>query len=1041
MNRSTITKLGRFILIIILDLAAVGALLLMLSSANHFQVATQIGGWTLVIGAGWLLWQRRMNNSWRYIVATAMTLATLLQLTRPAPYLPVAPVARAATIEVTTLVDNATLDGACSLREAIQAANTNLLVIDCLVAGTPGVDTITFDPSLDINETIILSGSLQINESLTIQGNSGGPKIDGDNLDRIFLVTAGNMTIQNLTIQNGATDSDGGGILDQGSGKLTLQDTVVTNNQANRGGGLAKTGNGQVLIDASTIKNNNSNGNGAGFFHSSSQLVTIQNGSIIQDNEVTSEGSGGGIAAIGGGEVKVNGSTIQNNTAIGNGGGISRQGSGKLTVQNNSLIVNNTTTITPGGDTLEAYGGGIAVVGSGQTIVKDTTIESNTAVGDGGGIAHNGTALLDIDNSIISGNIVTGLNEDGGGIAIRNSGLTDIFGSSIANNMALNGTTNSQSARSSGGGINYEMETEIICGTLKISRSAIYSNQAHSHGGGLATLCPLTMDNTTISSNQNIRSGARGGGIYFEGGQAAATLTHVTIAHNSAPDGEGGGISDRTSGSVLVDLRNILIANNTAPTSPDCFSNNGLDSTGVNLVEDTSGCSGLDSDDLEGDPKLDSQLLANGTTTNAGPTHALLLGSSAVDKGTSVFCVILNNDQRGIMRVDQPGVGTAGSKCDLGAYEFEPVPVPSVKINDVTQVEGAASTTTNVQFTVTMEGSPVATDMTVDFTTLDGPAAPSGATTSDDDYLATSDTVTFSANTNTPQTIDVTVNGDDVPELNETFFVTLSNSNWVTITDGQGEGVIQNDDDPEVSVTGSAVEEGDSGLSQGVVFTFTLSAPPPPGKNVRVDYQTKETNPASAAEGSDYIADTKSVTFTESLNSKLARNATILVMGDALAEEDETFLVEIINVTNATINTSEAEGIILDDDTAKISINNVTIDEGDSGTKKAVFTVSVSKPPQSILKADYTTGDGTASLGKDYQSKSGQVSFAIGDTTPKTIEVDVIGDMIDETDEDFLVTLSNVPLINLRDGEGRGLILDDDEGIGGNPVYLPIVLK
>jgi hypothetical protein len=80
--------------------------------------------------------------------------------------------------------------------------------------------------------------------------------------------------------------------------------------------------------------------------------------------------------------------------------------------------------------------------------------------------------------------------------------------------------------------------------------------------------------------------------------------------------------------------------------------------------------------------------------------------------------------------------------------------------------------------------------VTVNFATANG--AKFGAT-APSDYLATSGTLTFNPG-ETTKTIDVTVNGDTVPEPNETFNVNLSGASGASIADGSGLGTVLNDD-------------------------------------------------------------------------------------------------------------------------------------------------------------------------------------------------------------------------------------------------------
>ncbi len=111
----------------------------------------------------------------------------------------------------------------------------------------------------------------------------------------------------------------------------------------------------------------------------------------------------------------------------------------------------------------------------------------------------------------------------------------------------------------------------------------------------------------------------------------------------------------------------------------------------------------------------------------------------------------------------------------------------------------------------------------------------------------------------------------------------------------------------------------------------------------------------------------------------------------------------------------------------EVSIDDVTVTEGDTGTTQATFTVSVSTPrPDASLSVDFATTDGTAVAPDDYASKSGTVTWAPGDGTSKTVTVDVAGDTLDEFDETFTVDLSNPTRVAIADGSGAGTITDDD---------------
>ena len=256
----------------------------------------------------------------------------------------------------------------------------------------------------------------------------------------------------------------------------------------------------------------------------------------------------------------------------------------------------------------------------------------------------------------------------------------------------------------------------------------------------------------------------------------------------------------------------------------------------------------------------------------------------------------------------------------------------SVSINDVTISEGNSGTKV-ATFTVTRSGGTAAFD--VNFATSNGTA-----TVADSDYVAASNTLHFGANENT-KTISVTINGDTKVEANETFNVVLSNAtNGATISDGQGVGTITNDDGAviagSVSINDVTISEGNSGTK---VATFTVTRS---GGTAAFDVNYATSDGTATVADSDYVAASNTLHFGANQNTQ---TISVTINGDTKVEANETFNVVLSNATNgATISDSQGVGTITNDDAAAIagsvSINDVTISEGDSGTKVATFTVT-----------------------------------------------------------------------------------------------------
>jgi hypothetical protein len=111
-----------------------------------------------------------------------------------------------------------------------------------------------------------------------------------------------------------------------------------------------------------------------------------------------------------------------------------------------------------------------------------------------------------------------------------------------------------------------------------------------------------------------------------------------------------------------------------------------------------------------------------------------------------------------------------------------------------------------------------------------------------------------------------------------------------------------------------------------------------------------------------------------------------------------------------------------------LTITDVTITEGHSGTRSAVFTVNLSAASTEPVSVHFATANGSATAGSDYQADSGTLTFGPGETS-KTITVLVIGDRLGEPNETFAVNLSGATNASIADGQGTGTILDDEPRI------------
>ncbi len=120
-----------------------------------------------------------------------------------------------------------------------------------------------------------------------------------------------------------------------------------------------------------------------------------------------------------------------------------------------------------------------------------------------------------------------------------------------------------------------------------------------------------------------------------------------------------------------------------------------------------------------------------------------------------------------------------------------------------------------------------------------------------------------------------------------------------------------------------------------------------------------------------------------------------------------------------------------------LSIGNVTLAEGNSGTTTFNFTVSISGTNTLPTSVNFATADGTATAASgDYVAQSGTLTWNPGDNAAKTISVTVNGDTTVEPDETFYVYLSSPSNATISNSRGVGTIVNDDLS-----VYSPVVAE
>ncbi|MEO5721848.1 MAG: choice-of-anchor Q domain-containing protein [Chthoniobacterales bacterium] len=549
--------------------------------------------------------------------------------------------ANAATFVVNTMADTqdavagdgfcADSGGACSLRAAITEANA-LAGADIITLPAGTYTQSLAAPAENLNA----GGDFDITSALTINGAGAGTTIVEANAapntatERVFhLITAATaVVINDVTVRHGNSIANisGSGIrLETATTNCTLNRVFVVNNRsAGAGGGISVLTAGIGLtINNSSISNNSAGSSVAG-----------------------SAGSGAGLSI--GGLAAATPSVVNiTNTAI------------------NGNMINSSVSNT--------FGGGVIVSAPGATVTfTGCTINNNSSTSTGatlngfaGGL-YNQQAIVNLNNSTVSGNTASSFH---GGIRTLSStggpATTNILNSTISNNQAL-GMTQSPNTAEGGGVVNIAGSTFAALTT--ITRSTVSGNTAAGAGstaGGIENFSVSTgtgitnLLNSTVSGNMANDAA----GIYTDGAAASVNLNYSTVAANVAVANGGGLLQDTTAGGT-TNLKNSIVADNTAAVGPDIFGT--ITSQNYNHVENTAGGTfvAMANDVTGSDPMLGA--LAN----NGGPTqtHLPAAGSPVVDaiaSGTSDCGTTVLNDQRLFMR-------PFGAGCDKGSVEVQP---------------------------------------------------------------------------------------------------------------------------------------------------------------------------------------------------------------------------------------------------------------------------------------------------------------------------------------------------------------------------------
>jgi Calx-beta domain len=930
-----------------------------------------------------------------------------------------------AEFQVTSLAE----DGPGSLRDALEQAN---------LGGDPA--TITFDSS--VTGTIELTSQLYVRSSVDIQGpGRSALTISGMSNYRVLYVGdvdgLATVSISNLTIANGyAGGGYGGGI--QSTESLYLDNVDVINSRAdNLGGGIMVFGNdpGTVVdIRDSTISGNIGNFGGGIYLAGVSGSVTIVD-TTITDNGARYGGGGIYISRTTGPLVMTRANVTYNNANNGRGGGIALptlQGPGTITdshIDDNYSasyggglsIVDVVSPLTISGTSVSRngsnhVGGGIRIDSFGYPVtLDDVDVIDNRSLRNGGGISVDLVeGQFTIDRSHIEGN--ESLIASGGGIAIERA-QDDV---DITNSFVLDNT-----ARYDGGGI----LVEVVRADVSVTGTHIDRNTARRDGGGLfaRNVGPyagsgygeqpyLNITGSHLVDNAATRNGA---GVSLITVNSPVTIATTEISGNDA-GGYGGGIDGRALGSTFASAPSGLAhgAGDIYLTVTDSLisgNSSVLDGGGVNL------------DAVYGPVDIDnSDIVTNTSGRDGGGVAARTVGATSAP----VYADLLRASGDDALVITDSTISTNTSQRNGGGIEvgriFGGVQLAGTELSDnVAAVAGGGFHHTG--FTSPFGGGGFGDTMmapgggTLSFgnSTISTNRAATGGgaflTNLDDaDFTMVNSTVT--ANTGTSRSGGIAIGGAAAAPPPPVFVPgpVRAGGTYGTIVHSTIAGNVSPTGATELTVDDTFVTVGHS------IIDGTISGGPARLGGIVIDNTLLSNAIASTyADGGSNLLDVDpqleplANTGGRTKTMRPLNSSPVLNAGESTLLGAPTFdqrgTARIIGVVDLGAVEVDSGFIEFDADSTTMSAA-----EG-SGT--STLTVVRSGGTEGALTVDVSTVDGSAAAPNDFTALSQSLTWADGDATSKTVDVQVNLDGDHEDDEmlQAKITSVNQSVVGARD--------------------------
>lgn len=423
--------------------------------------------------------------------------------------------------------------------------------------------------------------------------------------------------------------------------------------------------------------------------------------------------------------------------------------------------------------------------------------------------------------------------------------------------------------------------------------------------------------------------------------------------------------------------------------------------------------------DLSQAASIDFAITGGDAVSGVDYTSAMQTISFLSGEASQTITVNILNDstpeisENVIATISNPTIG----EIQVASYSGYILDDDSVQWN-ITATDGREGSGGYISYTIVRTGD-LSQAASINFSTTGGVSSPSL------DYISTQQVINFSAGEGS-KTLQVATIDDANMEANETVVGSITMQSTGIITSNNATAKILDDDQSIWSI--SSVSDKEAGGHQ---LVFTVSRTGDVSSEATIDFKTAG---GTATAGVDYTSLSQTLSFAAGEASK---TTLVTMLDDFLPEQGETVLGTISSASAGAIDVSSSMAVITDDDQINWSIS--AISNIDESAAQLGYIITRTGDGSSSATIDFSTTGGVASPGIDYIPVQRTLTFAVGETQ-KYVWVDLISDVLPESNESVVATISNpsagnISVLNtsgtLITGSASASILDNDQSLWG----------